>query len=66
MDTLSGVCATPGAMEDCVAMLEADMLRVGDEGRGFVPGYCIADEPTLNIDGEGEGACTGGGNDGGG
>lgn len=66
MGILSGVCATPGAMEDCVAILEADMLRVGEEGRGFAPGYCIADEATLNIEGEGEGACAGGGKDGGG
>ena len=65
-DTLSGICAMPGAMEDWVAILDADMLRVGDEGRAFAPGYCIADEATLNIDGEGEGACAGGRKEGGG
>ena len=63
---LSGVGATPGAREDCVAILDADILRAGEEGRGFAPGYCIAEDPTLNIDGEGEGACVNGGNEGGG
>lgn len=41
------------------------MLRVGEEGRGLAPGYCI-DDPTLNIDGEGDGTCANEGNEGGG